>query len=533
MSEQSNKHILVIGGGIGGLTTACMLAVYGFRVTILEQHHTLGGKLHAVQLGSSTFDFGPSTITMPWIFEEVFRKAGTSSGLEFIQLPVNSRNVFADGTTINLSADPDRMEEQLASFSRDDQLGFKRFLGEVEKMYKISEREFFTRSFAELSEFHSPSLGLSMLRVHPLTRMDAFHRRYFRDPRLLAMMNRYATYVGSSPFRAPATLSMIAYLELVRGVYYIRGGNSKLIEALERLAGELGVRVVTGAAVERIVHDGKRIRGVVAQGELWEADIVVSNCDYYTTQTLLADSLDKTDSNDAHVLRKLTRSASKPAPRPAALSSSGFLSLLSVKGDIPGLDHHTLYYPDSYGSEFTDIFEHHEWPTDPAIYICCSAVTEPERAGNGAYRNIYALVNVPAAQPAVLRGERSASSLLAADPVYGKSILDRHAAYRDKLVARLSTLWGSPDLSSRIEAEASYGPEYLERLSGSYAGALYGAASHDARSAFMRPSLKDRQLSGLYYAGGTVHPGGGTPMVTISGLRAAELIARRHRAGSL
>jgi phytoene desaturase len=488
---------LVLGGGIGGLVTAILLSARGFDITLLEQNESLGGKLQRVQLGSYTFDFGPSTLTMPWIFEKVFELAGepVDPMLDFVKLDINSRNFFPDGTRIDLSADTDRMEEQLADCSKEDRQGFASYIQEVTRLYNVAQEQFFTRSFARWQDYVSPTLGKALLSVHPFTGMDAFHRRYFRDPRLLAMMNRYATYVGSSPSATPATLSMIAYLELVKGVYYARGGNYTIVEALERLARKVGVRIYTGIRAEGIVcRDGQAV-GVLACGERWEADLVVSNIDVNTTARLLEPPGSE--------------------PKNVTLSSSGFLGLFGIKKRLPVLHHHNVFYPADYGSEFTDMFEHGRWPQSPALYVCCSSVTEPNRGGEEG-SNLYALVNVPA----LAKDTSSPQSRLSEAEV---------KSYRDQVLGALSARLGYEELETLVETESLYTPQYIADRTGAYAGALYGAASHGWPSTFFRPTLVSRKVKSLYLVGGTTHPGGGTPMVTISGILAAEFISSRHK----
>ncbi len=483
-----NLDCIVVGAGIGGLSCAIALAARGMQVAVLEKNRLPGGKLQPVSLGSFQFDFGPSTMTMPWVYERLFRMAGKplDPQLEWVKLDVNSRNFFADGTVLDATADTERMKEQLASFPKEEREGFAAYLKEVARLYEIAENHFFPLTFSRLSDYASLPLASAFARVHPLTTMDRFHRRYFRDPRLLAMMNRYATYVGSSPYACPATLSMIAYLEFVRGVTYIRGGNYSLIRSLERLAKDLGVRLLYDCDVASIeVKDGSAAGVRLADRTLLRSKVVVSNLDYYTTQQRLLSGLRGT------------------APR---LSSSGFLMLLGVTGRYDHLHHHNVFYPADYGSEFIDMFERKRWPPSPAIYVCNSSYTEPERAPGGA--NLYVLTNVPAM-----------------DSVrYAPDDLQR---YRASIINLLQSRCGLDGLDIRVEVEQIYGPDHIASATGAYHGALYGAASNSFRATFFRPTAADRSVQGLYYAGGSVHPGGGTPMTAISGLNAAELIARR------
>jgi phytoene desaturase len=500
MTMTAEKHVLVVGGGIGGLTSACLLAASGYRVTLLEKNERLGGKLQPISMGDYQFDFGPSTITMPWIFKRIFEwcKQPFDAELSFVQLDINSRNHFSDGSIVELSANADRMEEQLRAFSTYDRQGFKQFLAETGKIQAIAEEQFFRRPFSHWNDFLSPALGAAMLRVHPFQSMDSFHRQYFHDPRLLMMMNRYATYVGSHPALTPATLSMIAYVELVKGVYYIPGGNYRLIEALERLAKRLGVQIIRNVEVNKIILKSQTITGVeLLNGERIAADAIISNVDVNLTKKWLGQS---------------------PVVKNSDLSISGFLTLAGVAQHYPLLHHHNLFFPANYDQEFTDLFDRRIWPVDPTIYVCFSGASEPARAPNGS--NLYILTNLPALSDQ----EFKEPSL----------VLERTESYREKILETLlEKKFGLGKLNQSLDFVRTFTPVDIMNNTGSTRGSLYGKVSHGAKSTFLRPSVKERAVQGLYYAGGTVHPGGGTPMVALSGAFAATALIRDHKVAPL
>jgi len=500
MTKTAEKHVIVVGGGIGGLTSASLLAASGYRVTLLEKNEKLGGKLQPITLGDYQFDFGPSTITMPWVFKRIFEwcQEPMDTELSFVQLDINSRNHFSDGSILDLSANADHMEEQLRDFSTHDRHGFQKFLAETGNIQAIAEDQFFRRPFSHWNDFISPTLAAAMLRVHPFQSMDSFHRNYFRDPRLLMMMNRYATYVGSHPALTPATLSMIAYVELVKGVYYIPGGNYRLIEALERLAKRLGVQIVCNVEVNNIVQQNQTVTGVeLVNGERIKADALISNVDVNLTKKWLRQS---------------------PAVKNSDLSISGFLTLAGAAQHYPHLQHHNLFFPANYDQEFTDLFKRRIWPVDPTIYVCFSGASEPNRAPKGS--NLYILTNVPALS----------------DQEFNESgiVLERTESYRKKILETLlEKKFGLGKLNQSLEFVRTFTPVDIMNNTGSTRGALYGKVSHGVKSTFLRPPVKDRTIRGLYYAGGTVHPGGGTPMVALSGAFAATALVRDHKSTSL
>lgn len=485
------KKGVVIGGGIAGLVSASILSAQGFEITLLERNETLGGKLQDIQLGEYQFDFGPSTITMPWVFERVFREAyrTVDPDLRFLPLTVNSRNFFLNSKFIDLTADPEYMAHQMGELCPEDRDGFVSYLNEVKRMYEVAEENFFEQPVMKWQDYLNPSLTKALLSVHPFQTMDTFHKSYFDDSRLLSMMNRYATHIGSSPYQTPATGALIAYLEMVQGVYYIEGGNYRLIEAFARLAEETGVEVQTNAAVEEIIIEQGKVMGIqLESGDCLPADFVISNVDVRTTQEFL-----------------FPEKCRKPHREEPSLS--GFLMLLGSNRKWSHLHHHNRFFPLDYGREYIDIFEQKRWSLSPSIYICNSSYTEPTRAKQGAGSNLYVLINVPANEG----NQRN------------ESWFERYYQYRDEIIEQLETTWGLEGLEDSIEAQRLYGPKEIEMLSGAWQGSLFGPASH-GRKAFFRPPMKESRFNGLYYTGGSTHPGGGTPMAALSGITISRIV---------
>ncbi|SEM99879.1 phytoene desaturase family protein [Lihuaxuella thermophila] len=483
------KKGVIIGGGMAGLVSAIKLAARGYEMILLEKQKKLGGKLQEVTLKDYRFDLGPSMISMPWIFEQVFREAGKTidPDLRLIPLAVNSRNFFSNKTVIDLTADPDEMSKQLARFSPENRQGFLDYLVEIQRMYEVVEEHFWQNPMGDWSDFFSPRMLKAFMSVHPFRSMDSFHRRFFDDPRLLAMMNRYAAYVGSSPFHTPATVSLIAYLELVQGVFYIEGGNYRLIEAYEKLARSLGVQIYTECPVDEILVQEEQVVGVRSGDEKWEADFVISDVDVRTTK------------------ERMLLEKSKPVFS-ASFRQSAFLCLFGVSKVFPHLHHHNFFFPLDYGREYIDIFERREWPLSPSIYICNSSFSERDHAKRGS--NLYVLVHVPASH-----GYKE------------EELATRMEEYRHHLIYWLENDCGLSGLSDCLEVEKIYGPKELEEGSGTWGGPLYGSAVHRIKSFLCLP-VKDRRIKGLYYTGSTTRPVGGAPMAVISGFHTAKMVER-------
>jgi phytoene desaturase len=478
---------VVVGGGISGLVSAAILASRGHDIVLLEKQPMLGGKIQEVTIDGFQFDFEPSMITMPWIFERVFREAGKTIDpqLRFIPLTVNSRNFFESGTIIDLTSDPDYMMQQLRQFSMEERQGFIDYLTESARLYEIADENFFENSASDWPEFLSLSWLKTFLSVYPHLTMDAFHKRFFTDPRLLAMMNRYATYVGSSPYAAPAALGFFAYLELVQGGYYVEGGNYRLIEALERLATEAEVHIFRQTPAEQIIVKANNRFEVKTEKYLWDADFVISSVDIATFRDLMQRE-PKQKKNKHHL----------------QYSASSFLCLLGVEKTYKHLHHHNYFYPLDYSREYVDIFEQGEWSLSPTLHVSYSGFSEPIRCPEQ-MSNLVVHVHVPAYNP---------NHRLHQNEYY--------AAYRDFIIHWLETKLGLVDLSQSIVTEKIYGPKELEALTGT----RHLAIDRVNASSFFQPNIKDKRVEGLYYTDSSTHIGGGIAMSVLNALHTVQLV---------
>ncbi len=455
------------------------------------------------QGGGFRWDTGPSVITMRHVFEELFATAGRRLE-DYIQLlPVEplTRYFYPDGTVLDATRDLARMVEQIRRLDERDVEGYLAYLGYVARLHRVTGPAFIYgapptwRTVTQVAPADA-------LRLEPWLTMDAAIRRYVRSPHLRQLLGRFATYVGGSPFRAPATLNVIAHVELNEGIWYPRGGVYAIAAALERLARELGVTIRTGCAVKQIYVPGTsevpgtsrattlRATGVLlANGERIAADAVLSNVDVAHTLTNLLPR----EAVDLRRLRGITR---------AEPSCSGFILLLGVRGEFRQLAQHNIFFSSDYRREFDDIFRRGVPPEEPTVYIAVTSKANPDHAPPG-HENWFVLVNAPATGPAF-------------DWEKGK------AAYRDRVLATLARF--GLDVRDRIVVEEVFTPADLARQTGSWRGALYGASPNNALAAFRRPPVRDPRVARLYYAGGTTHPGGGVPMVILSGKLAARTI---------
>lgn len=491
MSKEASP-IIVIGAGIGGLSAAVRLAAAGRRVVVYEQNERAGGKMGQVTADGFRWDTGPSVITMRPVFEALFQVAGRRLDDYLTLLPVEpqTRYFYPDGTVLDATADLTRMLAQIERIDRRDVEGYLRYLAYAARIHRVTGPVFIYDQPPRPRSFLQVPLT-EWLAADPLRTMDASIRRFVRSSHLRQLLGRFATYVGGSPYLAPATLNVIAHVELSGGVWYPRGGVYAIASALTQLAGELGVTVHTGRAVERIRVENGRAAGVELKGgEFVPAAAVVANVDVTTVYDRL---LPRTPA----VARRLA------SLRRAEPSCSGFVLLLGVRAaDGRELAHHNIFFSADYPREFRRIFNEGLPPDDPTVYVAITSKTDPDHAPPG-HENWFVLVNAPAVD------ERFDWTRTA-------------ATYRETVLRALARF--GIDLSGRIVSERMLTPLDLERQSGAWRGALYGASANSRWTAFRRPHNRSVDFAGLYFAGGTTHPGGGVPMVTLSGKVAADLL---------
>ncbi|MBD2861381.1 phytoene desaturase family protein [Paenibacillus oceani] len=492
------KRVIVIGGGLGGLSCAIRLATAGFQVRLIERQRALGGKLQRVEAGPYSFDRGPSTITMTSMFERVFTSAGRriEDYVSFYKLPVYTRNRFADGHQVDLTRDPAATADQIARYSAKDASRYETFLAEAERLYSISRSRFLNRLLADPLDLADPRLLAGLLSVRPFTTLDRLLARYFEHPNTRMMLGRYATYIGSSPYRTPAVFAMLAHVEAGEGIVGIRGGTYELVRAFGRLAEELGVSIHLGEEVVKIRTSSGKVSGVSTACGDYAADVVVAGGDLLTMTRALLDEEERPSLPD----RKIA--GYEP-------SHSGLVLMLGVKRKYEQLSHHTVFFPERYEEEFIDLFERKVPPRDPALYICWNGA-DGELTAPDSCSALFVLVNAPYLCESAWDWQ------------------EKREAYVEQVTEKLERV-GLCGIRADMEVRLVYTPEQLREDTGAYRGAIYGISSNSFRQAFFRPGNRSRDIDGLWFVGGTTHPGGGTPVVTACGQLVAERLIREYR----
>jgi diapolycopene oxygenase len=481
----NNQQVLVIGAGLGGLSAAIALATEGFRVELVEKNDKVGGKLNLLQKDGFAFDLGPSILTMPHIFEALFEKAGKRMADYWAIQPVlpHWRNFFEDGTVFELTPEREAMDRELAKVAPDDIQGFYQFLEYSEKLCKNIEKGYFAKgldSFWEVLKYYGP--------LRSLTDFDAFHtldqgvRRFVKNQKLVDTLNYFIKYVGSSPYDAPAMLNLLPHVQFGYGLWYVKGGMYHIAIGMEKLARELGVQIRLDTEIVELVTDGARVTSALASdGTRFTPDWVVSNME-------VIPALKK--------LLKVNECALRPL-RKFIPSCSGLVLNLGVDRIYPQLAHHNFFYSGNAKAHFDMVFHRNHLSEDPTIYVVAPCKSDPCQAPENC-EVIKVLPHIPHIDP---------------NRPYTR---EDYLAFREKVVNKLERM-GLVNLRKHIVCEETWTPLDIEARYYSNLGSIYGVVSERFKNLGFKAPQRSHQFRNLYFVGGSVNPGGGMPMVVLSG----------------
>ena len=494
------KKVGIIGGGLGGLASACVLGARGYEVVVFERNEWLGGKAAVLESNGFRFDMGPTILTLPMVLARIFAEAGrhVADALDLVRLDPQWRSFFEDGSTLDLLADTDAMASKLAAYSPGTGTaeGYRRFIGLSEQLHRISESYFFWRPVGGLRDMFDARATLQtnilrdVLAMRPGQSVAATVRGQIPNPRVSQMVDHFTQYVGSAPDASPAVLCGIAHMQTCGGVWYPMGGTRAVPAALTKLAESLSVKFRCGARVEKILTSQGAVHGVRLEGgEIVGVDAVVSNSDSVRTHRELLDV------QPARAFERRRRY--EPA-------CSGMVLYLGLKQRYEHLLHHNFVFSRDPHEEFDAIYRKGQPAPDPTCYVCAPSCTEPNVAPPGG-EALYVLVHTPYLRP-------------------GHDWPRISPEYRRIILQKLKRSAGMEDIESRIVFEHALTPNDISRRYHVLNGAIYGLASHGRFLGAFKPSNRSPDVRGLYLAGGAAHPGPGMPMVLMSGWIAADAL---------
>ncbi|MFZ6024850.1 MAG: 1-hydroxycarotenoid 3,4-desaturase CrtD [Bacteroidota bacterium] len=487
---------VIIGAGVAGLAAAIRLAIQGFEVQVFEQADRAGGKLGYFETEGYHFDTGPSLFTQPANIEELFALAGEpiEDYFHYRKMPDSCFYFYEDGTVVRASANQDQFADELNRKTGEPVEHVKQYLSQSGSLYENIANVFLNHSLHKRSTLWKAPVGKALSTVRSKHLFKSLHQvntNSFTQPKVVQLFNRYATYNGSNPFKAPGMLSLIPHLEHNEGTFYPEGGMISITNTLFKLAEKKGVRFNFNQPVERIINHNHQTVGVVVNGRNIPASVVVSNVDAYFTYLRLL--------NDPVTAKKILKQER---------SSSALIFYWGIKKEFSALGLHNIFFSEEYKQEFDHIFRLKKVIADPTVYINITSKCEPGKQAPIGKENWFVMINVPAN----------------VGQDWSKLKETSRAAIINKLGRMLKT-----DIGSLIETETVLDPVLIESKTGSYQGSLYGTSSNSRMAAFMRHPNFSRQIKGLYFVGGSVHPGGGIPLCLKSAAIMAKLVQNDQR----
>lgn len=495
---KKKKSIIIIGAGIGGLCSAARLLKEGFDVTIYEKEPLVGGRANRVVQDGYKFDTGPTLLMMTDVLYDTFSYCGKNLNdyLELIQLEPNYRVTFSDHTTITVSSNLPKLQEELKKIDPKAPEQFYKYFSDVAEMYRISRGKFIDKNFDKLSEFISVRSGSQLLKKRGLSKLWNFVGYYFKDERLKQLFSFQSMYLGVSPYEAPAIYSVVSYMETGLGIWYPKGGMYSLSIALERLVKDLGGKIETNTPVEKVLVEDNKTTGVeLGNKSIIESDIVLCNSDLiYSYKKLLPSNI-----NYKSNFRR---------PEQLKQASSALLFYFGVDHPLDDMLHHNVYLCKDFKNNLEEIFDSKTLPSNPSFYTYIPTKTDPNLAPKG-HNILYILVPVPN-----LEGNNDWDNGV-------KKI-------RTKILSRLKSEYNI-DLSNSIKTERVFTPHEFESKFNLTSGSAFGLTHHFLQSGYFRPHNTSRKIQGLYFVGASTYPGGGIPMVTLSAKLVVERIIKDNK----
>jgi phytoene desaturase len=478
------KKAFIIGAGIAGIATAIRLAVKGYEVEVFEANSYPGGKLTSIEKDGYRFDAGPSLFTMPQYVDELFTLAGKNPRdyFNYQKLDVVCQYFYEDGTKLTAYADEQKLAVEVTTKTGESADAMQQFAANSKRIYQITNHVFLERSLHRIKTYlrwDTLKSIASLLQIDAMRSMHKANQSFFKDRRMVQYFDRYATYNGSNPYKAPATLNVIPHLEQHYGAWFPEGGMQAITDSLVKLAESVGVKFHYNTPVQEIVIEDKKVKAIKVKGGTLTADIVVSNVDVWFTYHKLLSKYPEFKPNK--ILQQ-------------ERSSSALIFYWGIKKQFKQLDLHNIFFSADYEAEFKHIWQEKNISPDPTIYLNISSKYKQDDAPAG-HENWFVMINVPN------------------NTGQNWDVLINEA--RENIRKKLFRILGE-DVKQLITSESILDPRSIEGKTSSYQGSLYGNSSNTQFAAFLRHANRSAKIKNLFFCGGSVHPGGGIPLALLS-----------------
>ena len=485
------KKIIVIGSGFSGLASATSLADKGFDVTLLEKNSVAGGRARVFEAEGFTFDMGPSWYWMPDVFETYFAKFGKkpSDYYNLVRLDPSYAVIFGPDDAVELPANLEKLKALFDSIEAGSGARLDEFLRQAAYKYEVGINKFVWKPSRSITEFLSVKLLYDLTRLDVLQSFSSHVRKFFSDPKLLQMVEFPILFLGATPQNTPAMYSLMNYAEIALGTWYPMGGMHEIIRGMVALAEEKGVKILLNQNVEKIEITGQNARRVITASDSFEADAVVASADYNHVETKLIEPQYRNYDDNYWDKR--------------VMAPSSLLFYLGINKRVPKLLHHNLFFDEDFKQHAEEIYTHPQWPSKPLFYASAPSKTDPSVAPEGC-ENVFLLIPV-------------APDLTDDDATREK--------YYDMVMNRLEAYVGEA-VRPHVVYKRSYAHADFKGDYNAFKGNAYGLANTLFQTAFLKPSLKNKNVENLYYTGQLTVPGPGVPPSLISGLVVADEVEK-------
>lgn len=487
------KTVSIIGSGFSGLAAACYAAKDGHRVQLFEKNAGTGGRARKFEQDGFLFDMGPSWYWMPDVFERFFNdfQKSASDYYHLVKLDPGFQIFYESGSPLQLPASLDSVFELFESIEKGSADKLRKFLQESEDKYRIGMLDFAYKPSLSWREFANVHVLRHLFKTDLFKPMSRYVRQFFKDERLIKLMEFPVLFLGAMPDRIPALYSLMNYSAISQGTFYPMGGMYKIAEGMTELAKSLGVEFLYDHPVSRIVVQGNRASGLESLGKVHQSDAIIASADYHHVEKHLLKDVALQNYSDAYWQKK-------------TMAPSCLIFYVGVKKRIKNLLHHNLFFDSNFGLHASEIYDQPKWPENPLFYVCCPSKTDPVVAPEG-MENLFILVPV-------------ASGL--------KDDEATRESYFNALITRIEKQCGDRFAKDIVYKKSYCINNFIEDYN-SFKGNAYGLANTLRQTAFLKPSLKNNHIKNLYYAGQLTVPGPGVPPALVSGKIAAECIQKQ------